>query len=508
MDRCSFSRRGFLRMCGLGMAALSVPGVSFGAAKKDRPNFLFVFTDDQTFRSIGSFNNPDVKTPNIDRLVRRGTTFTHSYNQGSWSGAVCVCSRAMLHTGQFLYHAQRNPVVPKWARLKGFDYAAAATTPLWGETLGRAGYTTFATGKWHTTQEALQRSFKHVGPTGGGMFGSRKTKTADPYNRPRPGNTWSPSDKTLTGHWRKQGDGSIVHSSKLWADAAVGFLNDVAAKSSEPFFMYVAFHAPHDPRQSPKEYLDMYPTDKIKIPPNYLPEHPFDQGERYSLRDEKLAPFPRSEEAVKVHLQEYYAIISHADAQIGRILDALEKSGRAEDTIIIFSADHGLAVGQHGLMGKQNQYDHSIRMPLVISGPGIERGARIDAQVYLQSMFATTCEMAGVKVPPTVEFPSLLPLLRGEKRKLHDAIFGSYKGFQRMIRTQEYKLIVYPAAREVQLFDVKNDPLEMKNLADEPKYASTVKQLSRRLKKLQKEVGDTLDLDTPGISGQRKNRGP
>ncbi len=492
-------------MFGLSVAAISLPRISFGAAKK-RPNFLFLFTDDQTFRSINALNNPDVKTPNIDRLVRRGTTFTHAFNQGSWSGAVCVCSRAMLHTGQFLYHAQRNPVVPQWARLKGFDYTTATTTPLWGETLGAAGYTTFATGKWHTTQEALQRSFKHVGPTGGGMFGSRKTKTADPYNRPRPGNTWSPFDKTLTGHWRKQTDGSTVHSSKLWADAAVGFLDDVAAESTEPFFMYVAFHAPHDPRQSPKEYLDMYPTDKIKIPPNYLPEHPFDQGERYSLRDERLAPFPRSEEAVKVHLQEYYAIISHADAQIGRILDALDKSGRAQDTIIIFSADHGLAVGRHGLMGKQNQYDHSIRMPLVISGPGIERGARIDAQVYLQSMFATTCQIAGVAVPPTVEFPSLLPLLRGEKRKLHDAVFGSYKSFQRMIRTRDYKLIVYPAAGRVQLFDIKNDPLEMTNLADDPKYASKVKQLTARLKKLQKEVGDTLDIDNPPLAGKRKNQ--
>ena len=504
MNKKTITRRRFLEICGAGVCGTVLLSTSQASKKTKKPNFLFLFADDQTFRSINALNNPDVKTPNIDRLVRRGTTFTHAFNQGSWSGAVCVCSRAMLHTGRFIYHAQRNPINPQWARVKGGDYSESARTPYWGETLGGAGYSTFATGKWHNTVESLKSSFQHIGPTGGGMFGSKKTKTADPYNRPREGNTWSPSDESLTGHWRKQADGSIVHSSKLWADAAIGFLDDVASKNDDPFFMYVAFHAPHDPRQSPKEYVDMYPTDKIKIPTNYLPEHPFDQGERYTLRDEKLGPFPRSEEAVKVHLQEYYAIITHADAQIGRVLDALDRSGKADDTIIIFSADHGLAVGQHGLMGKQNQYDHSIRMPLVLCGPGIERGRKIDSQVYLQSMFATTCEMAGVSVPDTVEFPSLVPLMDGRKKKVHKAIFGSYKSFQRMVRTRDYKLIVYPVADKVQLFDIKNDPWEKDDLAGDADYSGKIERLAGMLKKLQKEVGDTLDLDETLRSWRKK----
>jgi choline-sulfatase len=136
----------------------------------------------------------------------------------------------------------------------------------------------------------------------------------------------------------------------------------------------------------------MYPPEKIKIPPNFLPEHPFDQGD-HKLRDELLAPFPRTKEAVQTHLSEYYAIITHADHHIGRILDALEQSGEADNTIIIFSADHGLAVGQHGLIGKQSQYDHSVRMPFVMCGPGLQENVRSDAMIYLQSCFATTCEM-------------------------------------------------------------------------------------------------------------------
>jgi choline-sulfatase len=315
----------------------------------------------------------------------------------------------------------------------------------------------------------------------------------DPYDRPRPGNSWSPTDRTLTGHWLKV-DGKTVHSSKLWADTAIDYLQD-HADSDNPFFMYVAFHAPHDPRQAPKKFVDMYPPDKIKIPPNYLPEHPFDQGD-HKLRDEVLAPFPRTKKDVQVHLSEYYAITTHADYQIGRILRALKKTGKADNTIIAFSADHGLAVGQHGLMGKQNQYDHSVRMPYVFTGPGIEAGRKIDAMVYLQSLFATTCDMARIETPATVQFPSLVPLLTGKKDKLYDSVYGAYRKLQRMARTERYKLIRYPHNGEVQLFDLQEDPWEMKDLAENPQYAQTVKDLDVELHRWMKLTGDELKLDT------------
>ncbi len=480
-------RREFLQQTSALTSAFAMPSlVNLGYAEQKRPNFLFLFTDDQTFLSIGALNNPAVKTPNIDRLVKRGVTFTHTFNQGSWTGAVCVASRAMLNTGRYIYHARHDIGDAK----KGIE----PRVPLWGETLGNAGYNTFMTGKWHNGDLSLKQSFKMVGPHGGGMFPSTPVN-GEAYNRPAPGNTWEPYDKTRKGHWRKQDDGTIIHSSKEWADASIDFLKNQAASSDDPFFMYVSFHAPHDPRQSPKKFIDMYPLDKIEIPPNYLPEHPFDQGQRYTLRDEKLAPFPRSEHDVKVHLQEYYAIISHADAQIGRILDALEATGKADNTVIIFSADHGLAVGQHGLMGKQNQYDHSIRLPLVFCGPGLEEGRQIDSMVYLHSLYATTCEMAGVPIPDTVEFPSLMPLLRGEKDNVHDAIFGSYVDYQRMVRTEQYKLIRYPKVQNVQLFDMKADPWEKTNLAGKAEYTNVIADLDQKLRKLQKSVGDNLDLE-------------
>jgi arylsulfatase A-like enzyme len=475
-------RREFLRTATVAATGLAMPSMGMAAPQKKKPNFLFLFTDDQTFQSIGCLNNPDVKTPNIDRLVKNGVVFTHAFNQGSWSGAVCIVSRAMLNTGRFIYHAKQD--------IGGKE---GAKVPLWGECLGRAGYQTFMTGKWHNGDAALKQSFKQIGPYGGGMFPSTDVE-GDAYYRPATGNTWSPSDRSRQGHWRKTEDGKTVHSSKQWADAAIQFLNNEAVQSDDPFFMYVAFHAPHDPRQSPKKFVEMYPLDQIKIPPNYLPEHPFDQGERNTLRDEILAPFPRTEEAVKVHLQEYYAIISHADHQIGRILDALDKSGKADETIIIFSADHGLACGQHGLLGKQNQYDHSIRMPLIFSGPGIAKGKTMDAMVYLQSVYATTCELAGIPLPDTVEFPSIAPLLEGRTERGQDAIFGSYKDFQRMVRTEDYKLIRYPHLDQIQLFDMKNDPWEMNNLADDPTHKKTIQELNKKLLALQKQVGDEFVL--------------
>ena len=492
MTSQALSRRDFLRSLGTtALAGLAAPALS--ATASDRPNFLFLFTDDQTFQSIHALNNPEVKTPNLDRLAERGVVFTHSFNQGSWSGAVCICSRAMLNTGQYLYHAQK----------------ALGQAPLWGETLTKAGYETFLTGKWHNGNATALRSFTHGKSVGAGMYGAKNA-----YNRPAEDETYGEwaADPKQGGHWqpnvwdieqaedgtKKAGKRYRVqkHSSELYADNAIEFLQNTAPKSQKPFFMYVSFNAPHDPRQAPREFLDLYDPQKLKIPANYLPEHPFDQGD-HRIRDEKLAPFPRTKHAVQVHRAEYYAIISHFDAQIGRILEALKASGKEDSTYIIFSSDHGLAVGQHGLMGKQSQYDHSIRMPLMISGPGLPAGRSTSRMVYLHSMFATTCQLAGVPVPGTVEFPSLVPLLRGRDVALHKEIFGSYKHFQRMIRTERWKLITYPVAKETQLFDLRNDPDERIDLAESPEHAARVTELTTQLKALQKQVGDTLDLDNP-----------
>jgi choline-sulfatase len=261
--------------------------------------------------------------------------------------------------------------------------------------------------------------------------------------------------------------------------------------------MYVGFNAPHDPRQAPQEYLDMYPVEKISVPPNFLPEHPFDQGE-HKTRDELLAPFPRTEYDVRVHRREYYAIITHMDAQIGRIFDALKASGKADNTYVIVTADHGLAVGEHGLMGKQNQYECSMRMPLIIAGPNIKPGKRVDEMVYQHSMYATTCDLAGVAIPKHVEFPSLAPMLHSDSpQPINDAMYGRLTELQRSIRTKSHKLIFYPHLNRYQVFDLEKDPWEMHDLVDDPAYVGVKKDLIQKLKAKQKELGDPMDIDHP-----------
>lgn len=442
----------------------------------EKPNILFLFADDLSFETIQAFGQTDIDTPNLDRLVARGATFTHAYNMGSWSGAVCVASRTMLNTGLTVWRA--NSIYDK-------TDAEREAGRLWSQRMSRAGYETYITGKWHVKTDAA-KCFDHGSNIRGGM----PKDTPESYNRPLVGQAdpWSPSDPKFGGFW--QGG---KHWSEVLGDDAVGFLGQ-AAKSERPFFMYLAFNAAHDPRQSPKKYVDRYALDRIALPENFLPEYPYkeDIGCGPGLRDEKLGPFPRDANAVKVHRQEYYALITHMDEQIGRILEALEKSGKAENTWIIFTADHGLAVGHHGLFGKQNMYDHSLRVPFLISGPGVKAGAKIDAPIYLQSAMATSLELAGAD-REGVEFASVLPVLAGEAGGL-DSVYGAYLDLQRAVIDDGWKLILYPKAKVARLYDLSKDPMEMHDLAADPAAADRKRALFARFLEVQKELEDPLDV--------------
>jgi arylsulfatase A-like enzyme len=447
---------------------------------RDRPNFLFLIADDLTFRAVHALGNGEVHTPAIDSLVEHGCTFTHCFHQGSWSAAVCVPSRTMLNSGLTTFRARTE----------------IENSPLWGQTFGDAGYDTFITGKWHLSDATLKRSFQQLGPVSPGMFESGP----DAYHRPSPGNAWTAWDTSRKGQWLHSNEwhaphstpdhDEIRHSAAIWADSACDQIR-TAAQGGKPFFLYTGFNSPHDPRQAPREFIERYPQDRIQIPPNYAPDHPFDQGD-HRVRDELLAPFPRTVEAVRLHRAEYYAHITYMDAQIGRILGTLSQLGLASNTYVIFTSDHGLAVGEHGLMGKQNLYDHSVRMPYVIVGPGIPKGKRVDTLMYQHSTFATTCELAGIPVPKSVEFPSVAKLIKGSAAAKHDAVFCWYLNYQRSVRTEEYKLIAYPKAGVTQLFNVVKDPWETANLSAERAFAATKQHLLERLRRFQRELGDTF----------------
>ena len=183
----------------------------------------------------------------------------------------------------------------------------------------------------------------------------------------------------------------------------------------------------------------MYPPESIELPPNFLPQHPFNNGEMKN-RDEQLASFPRDPADIRKQIGEYYAMITHLDAQVGRILKTLDETGRTDDTIVIFAGDNGLAVGQHGLMGKQNLYEHSVRVPLMMAGPGIPAGQKRDGFCYLLDIYPTICDMLRIQKPANAEGVSFVPMLSDPKAKTRETIFYAYRNLMRGICDGQYKL--------------------------------------------------------------------
>lgn len=460
--------------CWMLLVAAGYPVEAKEAATPKRLNVLFLLADDQRFDTIHALGNDVIQTPNLDRLAQRGFVFTNNYVMGSMNPAVCLPSRAMVMSGRTLW---RTP-------------AMLQDVPIWPEVMRQAGYVTFGTGKWHNGPASYARGFTQGGAIFfGGMSDHFKVPIAD----------FDPTGK-YPKQKRRFGE---KFSSELFADTAIEFLRN--HRSPEPFFLYVPFTSPHDPRTPPGEYATRYDPQKMPVPKNFLPEHPFDNGE-LRIRDEMLAPFPRTPEVVREHIAAYYGMISHLDAQIGRILTTLEETGHADDTLIVYSADNGLAVGQHGLLGKQNLYEHSTRMPLIFAGPGVSRG-QSDALVYLYDLFPTVCQMTGLETPVGVEGQSLVPILRGQEPKVRDYVMGVYRHFQRMVREPRWKLIKYNVKGEkhTQLFDLQNDPLEMANLADDPACQAHRQRLETLLEKARQEAGDPVDFnsDHPQDAGQK-----
>jgi arylsulfatase A-like enzyme len=448
--------RDLIRMACAGMAAmlLSPLAVADGVPGK-KLNVLLILTDDQRFSAMKAAGCTEVITPAMDRLVAEGMYFAQNTCMGGQQAAICVPSRAMLMTGASLYKC--NGGIP----------AKFVTLP---QFLRQKGYATFATGKWHNDESSLLRSFEFGKAVfHGGMGDHFKTPVTDVANG-------------------KLEARRVVakFDAEVFADATIDFLK--TRPQDKPFFAYLAFKTPHDPRKVPEKYHAMYDAAKITLPPNFLPQHPFDNGEM-KIRDEMLASFPRKPAEICEHIAAYYAATTATDDQIGRVLKALSDLGLADNTVVVFAGDNGLAVGQHGLMGKQNLYDHSCRVPMVMRGPGIPKGKRSEALCQLYDVYPTLLGLVGLTPPATVDGKDLGPVISGEKQDVRDATLHAYQDIQRAVRTHDTKLIEYlvKGKRTTQLFDLKKDPWEMKNLADDSAYAGQLKSMRKLLEKLSTE---------------------
>ena len=439
-----------------------------------RPNFLFMIADDHRHSALGALGTEAVSTPVFDQLIADGTCFTQAHIMGSTSGAVCMPSRGMLMSGRGLFDTP-DPLPDD--------------VPLLPELLRQHGYRTFGTGKWHNRRGSYARCF---GESGKVFFGGMNDQYAMPVNDFDPAGAYPPEDTYIA-------DG---FATTVFTDEMIDFLNARGSDDDEPFFAYIAFTSPHDPRTPPPPFDAMVDPAEIDLPPNFRREHPFDLGVR-DIRDEVLAGYPRGEDEIKRHIADYYGMISQMDHDIGRILDTLDARGLRENTVVIYTSDHGLGVGQHGLMGKQNLYDHSMRIPLIMRGPGLPAGLRSEALLYLLDLYPTLLELAGVDIPETAAGHCLTALLREDTTMHRKQIFSAYQGlfgppagapYQRSIKDEGGKLIQTVVAGEEtwQLFDLAADPYEINDLIGDPAKADLTERLKADLKKRQARFNDPV----------------
>lgn len=456
------------------IALAGVFWMSVAAISAEPVNVLLIVTDDQNSDTIRALGNERIRTPNLDRLTERGVSFTRAYA----GYPICYASRAEILTGCCSFRAlpdyPKSRIAPELATFAG--------------TFRDAGWHTWYVGKWHNDGQPKERGYEATKGlfTAGGAKGvelPEKDLRGLPLTGYR-GWTFKTDDGEVD---LEKGVGLTPDISAHFGDAAVAFLESKEAE--DPFFLHVNFTAPHDPRLWPTGTEGSYAAADVDLPENFAPDHPFDHGNAGG-RDEVLIPKPLQPEQVKEELAVYYAIITHIDEQIGRMMATLEKRGLTGRTLVLFTSDQGLAMGSHGLMGKQSQYEHSIRSPLIIAGPQVRAGVVSPALCQLRDLFPTACESAGIEIPETVQGRSLLPLLKGKAAGVHEAIFGCFTDTQRMTADSRWKYVVYPKVGERQLFDLQSDPQERTNLVDDAASAEVRDRLDARLREWCKANGD------------------
>lgn len=435
------------------------------------PNLLVVIADDHRADAIGAMGHAVALTPTLDRLILRGTVCTQARIAGGLMPAVCSPSRACLLTGLQPFKADAAPAIVRDPPYEVRLPAHACTLPQY---FRAAGYQTFFTGKWHNDEAALLRSFE----SGRNIFqGGMCEHTRVPVRD---------LEEIKRGAPVREAAG---FSTELFCSAAEEFVRHRDA--TRPFFACVALTSPHDPRTPPARFRDLYEQRAIPLPKNFQPAHPFDNGE-LEIRDERILAHPLAEDEVRRELASYYGMISHHDEQLGAILAALAETGQLANTIVVYLSDHGLGLGSHGLLGKQNLYEPSVRVPLILAGPGVPAGRRHNGLVYAYDVYATLCDLARLPIPTGLDSVSILPAWAATKLTTHDYLCAAYRDCQRMVTDGKWKLIVYhiDGQQRLQLFELTTDPDERHDRSREPMQADRLRALYERLAAWQTDTGD------------------
>lgn len=482
----------------LGLAPLSQAGAAdLSAAAAERPNFLFIIADDQSPFDLKVYNSASrLETPNIDRLAAQGMTLDGAYHMGAFVGAVCTPSRHMVMSGRTVWHLPIGPLAATHCPEHLEENTLAAV-------FNRAGYDTMRTCKRGNSYEKANAQF---------TVRHDATKRGD-------------TDET----------GSAWHADRV--------LDYLAARQSsndkDPFLIYFGFSHPHDPRDGKPQLLQKYGavnhTDPTMPPPanplqpplpvNYLPAHPFHHGQP-GLRDEEQVSGVwkrRDEHTIRNEIGRQFACSENIDVQIGRVLDRLQSMGELDNTYVIYTADHGMAIGRHGLQGKQNLYQHTWRVPFIVKGPGIAAGSRAIGNVYLLDVLASLCDLAGIEAPASNEGLSMRPVLEGRQQTIRDVVYGVYCGGtkpgMRCVQKGDWKLVKFDVldgtVRETQLFNLVENPHEFLtehadpavqalthttpesgqvNLASNPRYAEKLAEMEAVLLEEMRRLDDPFRL--------------
>ncbi|MFI3214109.1 MAG: sulfatase-like hydrolase/transferase [Eubacteriales bacterium] len=468
----------------------------------EKPNIVIFFTDDQRYDTIHALGCDEIKTPNFDQFANESIAFTQAHIMGGTCGAVCMPSRAMMQTGRDVFS------------LYGKGTSNGAIIPeehiMMPEYLKKHGYYTHHIGKWHQDRASFMRAYSNATRICGltkewcGTMGGHFNPCLMDYDET--GKFEDEQAYHLSEQYEKipmeYGTGKI-HSTDVFVDAALDFIENY--HQEDPFYLYIATVAPHDPRNAPQKYEEMYSPDSVSLPKNFLPVHPFDNGELY-VRDEKLEWFPRREYSIRRHIADYYSMISHLDDRFGELIRTLKEKQLYENTIVIVAGDNGLALGQHGLLGKQSVYDHSIRVPLMIKPIGKFEAKKTDDYCYLFDIFPTLCDMIDLKIPNTVTGKSMKNVLDGTGISEREDIFAVYRNLQRTYKNKQYKIIEYHVNSEsenhIQLFDLLADPWESINLAKKPEYKDILNEMHAKLVSQELYYKDPLLMESKESLGE------
>ena len=466
-------------------------------SQMDRPNILWYCTDQQRFDTIGALGNPYVSTPTIDSLVTEGVAFTHAYCQSP----ICTPSRSSFMTGMYpsRLHNTRNG-----------NESFPTTQPIITKLIADSGYHCGMIGKFH-----LQSSGYRTEPRIDDGFDYWQFSHA-------------PRDDWSEGHhyaeWVRQQGGDLdamresaervcpeMHQTTWASDCAIEFIQD-RTNDSSPWLLNLNVYDPHPPFIPPKAYADRF--DPADMPgPHFRPSDLEQQAKLGELDFQDEIRTPQEHDAHRVQAL-YYAMIAQIDDQLARILQTLEATGQRENTIILFTSDHGEALGDHGLMYKGCRfYEGLVRVPLIFSWPGhFQQNVKSEALVELLDMSSTLLEATGVSSPEQIQGKSLIPILRGEapanelrsfvRSEYFDALDPHFTGgsgtFGTMFRTRQHKLCMYHDKQIGELYDLTTDPWEFENLWDSRDHQSIKNQLIREA--FDAHVVLTTDMGSPRIA--------